>query len=170
MHCPFCGQQETRVVDSRLAAEGDQIRRRRECAACEARFTTFERAEVQMPRVRKRDGTPEPFNEAKLRRGIDVALYKRNVSAEMQDRAIGQVIHKIRTQGDRDVDSDALGQWVMEALRELDEVAYIRFASVYLNFSDSAAFRDEVDLLQAMPNAELKRHQIPLLESDDEGN
>lgn len=166
MHCPFCGADATRVVDSRLAAEGGQVRRRRECPACNSRFTTFETAELVLPRIVKNDGTPEPFDEAKLKRGITRALYKRPVSAEVVDTAINRIIHRLRTEGEREVASRKLGNWVMEELRELDQVAYVRFASVYRRFEDVNAFREEIERLESTPDRSVKRSQLPLI--DDE--
>lgn len=165
MHCPFCGIEATRVVDSRLAAEGDQVRRRRECSACGARFTTFEIAELVMPRIVKNDGTPEPFDEAKLRRGITQALYKRPVRTEAIDTALSRVEHRLRTEGEREVASRKLGNWVMEELRELDQVAYVRFASVYHRFEDVNAFREEIERLEATPDRRSARRQLSLIDS-----
>lgn len=164
MHCPFCGVDATRVVDSRLAAEGSQVKRRRECEACNSRFTTFESAELMMPRIVKNDGTPEPFDEAKLRRGITQALYKRPVKAESLDTAIGRIIHRLRSEGEREVASRKLGNWVMEELRELDQVAFVRFASVYRRFEDVNAFREEIERLESTPNRNQARRQLSLIE------
>lgn len=169
MHCPFCSEPTTRVVDSRLAAEGNRVRRRRECPECGSRFTTFEAAELLMPRIVKNDGTPEPFDEAKLRRGITRALYKRPVSAEAVDTAVSRIIQHVHTDGARDLASRRLGNWVMEEVRELDQVAYVRFASVYRRFEDVNAFREEIERLEATPGREARRAQLPLLgEPDDE--
>jgi transcriptional repressor NrdR len=166
MHCPFCGADATRVVDSRLAAEGGQVRRRRECPACGSRFTTFETAELVLPRIVKNDGTPEPFDEAKLKHGIMRALYKRPVSAEAVDTAINRIIHRLRTEGEREVVSRKLGHWVMEELRELDQVAYVRFASVYRRFEDVNAFREEIERLESTPDPGIKRRQLTLIDND----
>lgn len=149
MQCPFCDERATRVVDSRLAAEGSQVRRRRECPACSARFTTFETAELVLPRIVKSDGTPEPFDENKLRQGIERALYKRPVAAEAIDTAIIHILQRLRTDAEREVASRQLGEWVMAELRELDQVAYVRFASVYRRFEDVNAFREEIERLEA---------------------
>ena len=151
MQCPFCDERATRVVDSRLAAEGSQVRRRRECPACSARFTTFETAELVLPRIVKNDGTPEPFDEHKLRQGITRALYKRPVAAEAIDTAISHILQRLRTDAEREVASRQLGEWVMEELRELDQVAFVRFASVYRRFEDVQAFREEIERLEATP-------------------
>ena len=154
MHCPFCAADDTRVIDSRLVAEGDQVRRRRECVSCAERFTTYEVAELVMPRVIKRDKTREPFDEAKLRAGLDRALQKRAVPTEAIEAAINNIKHGMRALGEREVASRVLGELVMGQLQELDQVAYVRFASVYRSFQDIAEFRDEIERLQANPAGE----------------
>jgi transcriptional repressor NrdR len=148
MHCPFCGHVETKVTDSRLAAEGGQIRRRRECLSCGERFTTFETAELVMPRVIKSDGSREPFDERKLAHGMIKALEKRPVGAEAIEQAVSRICHKLRVFGEREVPARSIGELVMEELRQLDEVGYVRFASVYRSFQDAEAFRDEVERLR----------------------
>jgi transcriptional repressor NrdR len=148
MYCPFCNHIETKVIDSRLAGEGRQIRRRRECLSCGERFTTFEAAELIMPMVVKSDHTREPFDEAKLRAGMTKALEKRPVALEAVDAALSRIGHKLRSLGEREVQSRAIGEMVMDELRHLDEVAYVRFASVYRSFQDLEAFRDEIDRLR----------------------
>ncbi|VAW81585.1 Ribonucleotide reductase transcriptional regulator NrdR [hydrothermal vent metagenome] len=153
MRCPFCEAQETKVVDSRLAVEGDQVRRRRECLHCSERFTTFETAELVMPRVIKSSGVREEFNEEKLRNGIRRALEKRPVSTEDIEQAIHRILHRMRTQGEREVSTHDLGEWVMGELSNLDQVAYIRFASVYRSFEDVNAFREVIDSLEKGPAA-----------------
>lgn len=168
MHCPFCNADATRVVDSRLAAEGSQVRRRRECPSCGSRFTTFETAELVLPRIVKNDGTPEPFDEGKLKHGLTRALYKRPVSAEAIDTAINRILHRLRTEGEREVASRKLGNWVMEELRELDQVAYVRFASVYRRFEDVNAFREEIERLEATPDRSVKRRQMTLIDNDSD--
>ncbi len=147
MHCPFCGTEDTRVVDSRLVADGSQIRRRRECASCKERFTTFEVAELLMPRVVKRDGSREPFDEHKLRAGLQRALEKRPVGVEAVEAAIGAIKRDLQSAGEREVPSRTVGEKVMEQLRRLDDVAYVRFASVYRRFQDLSEFRAELDRL-----------------------
>lgn len=149
MFCPFCGETETKVIDSRLVSEGSAIRRRRECTACKERFTTFETAELVMPRVIKSNGSIEPFNEDKLRSGFQKALEKRPVSIEKIDQAIIQVSTKLRAIGEREVPATQVGEFVMDALRDLDQVAYVRFASVYRQFKDINEFRDEIARLQS---------------------
>lgn len=166
MHCPFCNAEATRVVDSRLATEGSQVRRRRECPSCGSRFTTFETAELVLPRIVKNDGTPEPFDEDKLKHGLTRALYKRPVSAEAIDTAINRIIHRLRTEGEREVASRKLGNWVMEELRELDQVAYVRFASVYRRFEDVNAFREEIERLESTPDRSVKRRQMTLIDNE----
>jgi transcriptional repressor NrdR len=153
VHCPFCGTPDTRVVDSRLSAEGDKVRRRRECLRCNARFTTYELAELLMPPVVKRDGRREPFLDEKLRTGLMRALEKRPVSAERIDEIILQVKNHIRASGERELSSQQIGEWVMTELRRVDPVAYVRFASVYRSFEDVNAFREEVERLQRPPDA-----------------
>ncbi len=148
MHCPFCNADDTKVIDSRLVAEGGQVRRRRECAACKERFTTFEVAELLMPKVIKSDGTREPFDEEKLRAGMHRALEKRPVSVEQVEAAISQIKQGLQATGEREVPSRMLGELVMETLRKLDEVAYVRFASVYRSFQDINQFRAELDRLE----------------------
>lgn len=163
MHCPFCGHEETKVNDSRLAAEGRQIRRRRECLACGERFTTFETAELVMPLVVKNDADREPFDEQKLRAGILRALQKRPVEQERIESAIERITHRLRALGEREVRSRQIGEFVMDELRHLDEVAYVRFASVYRSFQDIEAFRDEVDKLRTRRRREPLAGQLSLL-------
>lgn len=163
MHCPFCAAEDTKVIDSRLTGEGAQVRRRRECLSCGERFTTFEVAELVMPRVVKRGGVREPYNETKLRGGIVRALEKRPVATEQIEDAIERIQHRVRACGEREIASRQLGEWVMDELRKLDQVAYVRFASVYRSFQDVNAFREEIDRLEKDPSPEERRDQIPLL-------
>lgn len=148
MYCPFCSAEDTKVIDSRLVAEGGQVRRRRECLSCQERFTTYELAELLMPRVIKSDDTREPFDEGKLRSGLLRALEKRPVGMEQIEEAISHIKHELRATGEREVSSRMIGEQVMEQLRELDEVAYVRFASVYRSFQDLSEFRAELDRLE----------------------
>jgi transcriptional repressor NrdR len=148
MHCPFCGHEETKVTDSRLAAEGGQVRRRRECLRCGERFTTFESPELLMPRVIKNDGSREPFDERKLKGGMIKALEKRPVGLEAIEQAVARIGQKLRVLGEREVPARSIGELVMEELRQLDEVAYVRFASVYRSFQDVEAFREEIERLR----------------------
>jgi len=167
MHCPFCGHPETRVIDSRLASEGVQVRRRRECERCSERFTTFESAQLAMPAIIKRDNRRQPFDEDKLRRGLRKALEKRPVSDEQVEAAVERISRGLRATGEREVQSRRIGELVMEALRDLDQVAYVRFASVYRSFEDIDAFRHEVERLHRrnrvrQPDA-ADDSQLPLL-------
>ncbi|ELR65221.1 Ribonucleotide reductase transcriptional regulator NrdR [Photobacterium marinum] len=148
MHCPFCGANDTKVIDSRLVADGHQVRRRRQCLACNERYTTFETAELVMPRVIKTNGNREPFNEDKLRGGIQRALEKRPVSTDDIERSINTIKSRLRATGEREVPSEMIGNLVMEALKELDKVAYIRFASVYRSFEDIREFGEEIAKLE----------------------
>ena len=148
MHCPFCHFEDTRVIDSRLTEDGMQVRRRRECLKCGERYTTFETAELVMPRVVKSDATREPFDEAKLRSGMLKALEKRPVAIEAVDAAVNHVCHKLRTLGEREVPARLVGELVMDELHRLDEVAYVRFASVYRSFQDVDAFHEEIERLR----------------------
>ncbi|MDP4916595.1 MAG: transcriptional regulator NrdR [Haliea sp.] len=154
MHCPFCAADDTKVIDSRLVAEGDQIRRRRECLSCHERFTTYEVAELVMPRVIKQNDNREPFDESKLRAGFQRSLQKRPVPVEDIEAAINHIKHALRATGEREVRSRVLGELVMEHLKQLDQVGYVRFASVYRKFQDIAEFRDAIELLEAEPRPE----------------
>jgi transcriptional repressor NrdR len=147
MHCPFCSANETKVVDSRLVAEGQQVRRRRECTQCNERFTTYEAAELLMPRLIKADGTRQPFDDDKLRAGIHRALEKRPVSIEEIEACISRIKHRLRATGERELPSRQVGEEVMAELRKLDEVAYVRFASVYRSFQDINEFKTEIERL-----------------------
>lgn len=166
MHCPFCSHEETKVIDSRLAGEGRQIRRRRQCTKCRERFTTFESAELVMPRLIKNNNTRQPFDEEKLRYSMVRALEKRPVPADEFERAVGRLVHRLRTMGEREVPSRLVGDLVMEELRKLDEIAYVRFASVYRRFQDVTEFQDEIERLQEISDASLRREQMSLLPED----
>jgi transcriptional repressor NrdR len=167
MYCPFCGATDTKVIDSRLASEGAMVRRRRECLSCMERFTTFETAELVMPRIIKTDGRREPFNEDKLRAGIVRALEKRPVGIDQIDAAVNRIMKQIRAKGERDFASQDIGNLVMEELRDLDQVAYVRFASVYRSFQDVNAFEEEIERLKSAPSPELKKRQHSLLPDDE---
>jgi transcriptional repressor NrdR len=145
MYCPFCQAEETKVIDSRLVAEGAQVRRRRQCLLCLERFTTYEIAELVMPLIIKRDGRREPFNIDNLRAGMLRALEKRPVSIDVVEKSIVAIMEKIRRGGEREVESRQVGEWVMEQLYGLDHVAYVRFASVYKGFKDISEFRQTID-------------------------
>lgn len=148
MHCPFCSHAETKVIDSRLVADGNQVRRRRECLECGERFTSFESAELVMPRVIKSNGNRQPFDEDKLRSGILRAIEKRPVSLETVEATINQIKHTLRATGEREIKTRDVGEVVMEALRKLDDVAYVRFASVYRSFQDVDEFREAIEGLR----------------------
>jgi transcriptional repressor NrdR len=147
MYCPFCNANDTKVIDSRLVSEGNQIRRRRECPDCQERFTTYEVAELSLPRLVKRDGRRAPFSEEKLRAGMLRALEKRPVSVEKIEDAVVHIIRKAMTTGEREIPSSQIGEWVMEELYQLDQVAYVRFASVYRSFQDITEFQREISRL-----------------------
>ncbi len=151
MHCPFCGSDETKVIDSRLVADGGQVRRRRECLNCKERFTTYEAPELVMPRIIKQNGNREPFDEEKLRAGLLRALEKRPVSVEQIESEVESIKHRLRATGEREVKSRIVGEFVMDALKALDQVAYVRFASVYRSFQDLSEFRDAIERLEAEP-------------------
>ncbi|MBN2864784.1 MAG: transcriptional repressor NrdR [Thiotrichales bacterium] len=155
MHCPFCNAPDTKVVDSRLATEGVQVRRRRECLNCSERFTTYESAELSLPRVVKSDGNREKFDDGKIRRGLIKALEKRPVESDAIDNVISQMTKRLMSAGVREIPSSQLGEWLMEYLRELDQVAYVRFASVYRSFQDVNAFREEIEKLVHATTAKL---------------
>jgi transcriptional repressor NrdR len=148
MYCPFCNANDTKVTDSRLIRESNQIRRRRECIFCKERFTTYENAELALPRIIKRDGRRDLFNEEKLRAGILRALEKRPVSLEQIENAVSRILHKSRATGEREITAQQIGEWVMQELRHLDQVAYVRFASVYRSFQDIKEFREEISRLE----------------------
>ncbi len=163
MRCPFCSADETRVVDSRLSEDGDSVRRRRECEVCGERFTTFERAELRLPQVIKSDGRRENFNEDKLRAGLTRALEKRPVDAEAVEALIGRIRHKLIASGEREIASRQIGELVMDELKELDQVAYVRFASVYRSFEDINAFSETVRRLQDEPSPDSRKKQLRLI-------
>lgn len=141
MYCPFCNATDTKVLDSRLAAEGAQVRRRRQCVACQERFTTFEIIEAVMPRIIKSSGRVEPYDNQKLRRSIQLPLQKRPVSTDSIEAMISRIEKKVRQLGEREITSSCLGEIVMIELKDLDDVAYVRFASVYRDFQDIEAFQ-----------------------------
>lgn len=148
MRCPFCGEQDTKVIDSRLASEGDQVRRRRECVACKERFTTYEVAELSLPRIIKRNKAREAFDEGKLRAGMQRALEKRPVEVDEIEAAVSRIKKTMRAKGEREVPAQELGELVMKELSQLDHVAFIRFASVYRSFEDVSEFTDMIEKLK----------------------
>ena len=154
MKCPFCGSPETQVIDSRVSDEGDSIRRRRRCAGCNKRFTTYETAELRLPQVVKQNGSREEFSKEKLRTGFMRALHKRPVPTEYVDAAVERIVQELLSLGQREVESRRIGEMVMAELYKLDKVAYIRFASVYRSFEDVDDFREVIRDLGA---AEKKR-------------
>lgn len=148
MFCPFCDADDTRVIDSRLVSEGRQVRRRRECSECKERFTSYESAELLMPYVIKSDGRRSPFDIEKLRQGMSRALERRPVSVEAITASIERITHRIRETGEREITSSFVGEKVMEELLALDQVAYVRFASVYRSFQDVNEFKAEIERLR----------------------
>ncbi|MEE4217905.1 MAG: transcriptional regulator NrdR [Xanthomonadales bacterium] len=168
MLCPFCSHDDTRVVDSRLTRDGLQIRRRRQCESCGSRFNTYEAPELKAPRIIKADGGREAFSEQKLRDGMMRALEKRPVETREIERAIRSLLLEISTVEDSEIPSSLLGEWVMRELAKLDQVAYVRFASVYKRFEDVQAFRDVIERLEREPPVEGSERQIPLLDSGKE--
>jgi transcriptional repressor NrdR len=162
MHCPFCQHEDTRVIDSRVSDDGSTIRRRRECEKCNERFNTFETAELKLPAVVKSDGRREPFDERKLRTSFNRALQKRPVASDQVDAAMRGVVDDLRRSGEREMPSMRVGELVMRELKKLDQVAYVRFASVYRSFEDVQAFREEIERLERdLPG--LESLQLPLL-------
>jgi transcriptional repressor NrdR len=151
MKCPFCGHDETGVVDTRVSDEGDIVRRRRKCSACDKRFTTYERPEIQLPQVVKKNGSRIEFSRDKLRASLELALRKRPVSTELVDAAIAAIEEKLLSAGLREVSSQQVGELVMSELKKLDKVAYIRFASVYRNFEDVDAFSKAIREVSPAP-------------------
>ncbi len=166
MKCPFCGTPDTRVVDSRLASESTQVRRRRECVSCETRFTTYESPMLNMPMVIKNDGSRDTFDEARLRGGMLRALEKRPVTAEQIEDAIHHIKRQLVGVDSREIPSRQIGEMVMHELRRVDHVAYLRFASVYLSFEDIEAFEEAIRALAAEPTPEEHRRQVPLIDED----
>jgi transcriptional repressor NrdR len=144
----YCGADDTKVIDSRLVGEGDQVRRRRQCLDCSERFTTYENAELSLPRIVKRDGSRVNFDEQKLRAGLLRALEKRPVASEEVEAVVSRLKHRLQVIGEREVPARQVGEWIMQELRELDQVAYVRFASVYRSFQDVNAFKEEIDRLE----------------------
>jgi len=147
MHCPFCQAPDTKVIDSRLVAEGSQVRRRRECPLCKERFTSFETVDLAMPFVIKRDGRREAFCMNNLKAGMQRALEKRPVSVDSLEAGIAEILQKIKRCGEREVESRCVGEWVMESLYALDHVAYVRFASVYKRFKDVSDFKQAIEAM-----------------------
>jgi len=168
--CPLCNHENTRVVDSRLTRDGMQIRRRRQCESCGSRFNTYETPEIKAPRVIKADGTREAFSEEKLRIGMLRALEKRPVETREVERAIRALLRQISTVEDAEIPSSLIGEWVMRELSRLDQVAYVRFASVYKRFEDVQAFRDVIERLEQNAPGSGDKRQIPLLDPKPRGS
>lgn len=161
MHCPFCQHEDTRVIDSRLAEDGGTVRRRRECPQCSERFNTFETADLKLPTVVKSGERRETFDERKLRVSFERALQKRPVTSEAVDAAVRAIVNDLRRSGDREVPSREIGELVMRELKNLDQVAYVRFASVYRSFEDVHAFREEIERLERdLPGLETLQLQL----------
>jgi len=165
MWCPFCSHENTRVVDSRLTRDGMQIRRRRQCESCASRFNTYEAPELKAPRIIKSDGAREAFSEQKLRDGMLRALEKRPVETREVERAIRSLLRDISSVEDAEIPSTLLGEWVMRELIDLDQVAYVRFASVYKRFEDVQAFLDVIERLERDAPGDGDKRQISLLDS-----
>ena len=166
MKCPFCPESNTTVIESRWLGDGEQIRRRRECLVCSARFTTYETAELSLPRIVKNDGRREAFNEDKLRSGIVKALEKRPVELDQVDHQVSLIKSRLRENGERELKSSYVGELVMEALKNLDQVAYVRFASVYRSFEDVRSFLDEVRRLEDEPPERDSGGQLELIKRE----
>jgi transcriptional repressor NrdR len=163
MWCPFCNHADTRVVDSRVTGDGMQIRRRRVCGKCASRFNTYEKPELIAPQIIKADGIREAFSEDKLRNGMLRALEKRPVETNDVERAIRTLLREIRSVEEAEIPSSLIGEWVMRELSQLDQVAYVRFASVYRRFEDIQAFRDEIEMLENENPGSQDKRQISLL-------
>jgi transcriptional repressor NrdR len=157
MRCPYCGNPDTQVKDSRPSEDNTAIRRRRVCPDCGGRFTTFERVQLRELTVIKRNGRRVPFDRDKLMRSVQVALRKRTVDPERVERMVNGIVRQLESSGESDVPSEAIGQLAMEGLRNLDEVAYVRFASVYKNFNDAEDFTNVLGELSGEPPAILKK-------------
>ena len=167
MRCPYCANDDTRVIDSRLGDSGESVRRRRECQECSERFTTFEHVVFDMPSVIKSDGRRERFDESKLRRGLTRSLEKRPVGAEIVEGVVNRIMRKFTHKGDREIEAGQIGEAVMSELRQIDEVAYVRFASVYRSFQDLEAFSDEVEKLRESLSSQESKFQRSLLPGED---
>lgn len=163
MRCPFCGATDTRVIDSRLAGDGSQVRRRRECTNCKERCTTFESAELDLPRIVKRDGRREPFEIDKLKSGILHALEKRPVATDQVEKTVDHIRRLCLAYGDREIPANQIGEWVMHQLRDIDQVAYVRFASVYRSFADVQEFREIIDHVENDLSPEMRKSQLSLI-------
>ena len=166
MHCPFCNFSDTKVIDSRLTADNSQVKRRRECASCGNRWSTMESADLNLPRVIKKDNSREDFSEKKIERGFLRALNKRSVNDNSIDVAIQNIINKLKAHTEKEIVSSQIGLMVMQELREIDQVAYIRFASVYHSFEDLQAFQDIIEIIEKDLTPEMMKTQLKLIEDE----
>ena len=170
MHCPFCNFYDTKVVDSRLTVDNSRVKRRRECTRCGNRWSTMETADLNLPRVIKKDNSREDFSESKIERGITRALNKRSVDKDSIDTAIQNIKNKLKALTDKEIISSQIGILVMQELRELDQVAYIRFASVYHSFEDLQAFQDIISIIEKDLTPEMIKTQLKLIDDDKINN
>ena len=170
MHCPFCNFTDTKVIDSRLTANNSQVKRRRECVSCENRWSTLESADLNLPRVIKKDNSREDFSENKVERGIIRALNKRSVDKDAIDIAIQNIKNKLKAISDKEIISSQIGILVMQELKDLDQVAYIRFASVYHSFEDLQAFQDIINIIEKDLTPEMKKTQLKLIDDESVNN
>ena len=170
MHCPFCNFTDTKVIDSRLTVDNSKVKRRRECVSCENRWSTLESADLNLPRVIKKDNSREDFSENKIERGIIRALNKRSVDKDAIDIAIQNIKNKLKAISDKEIISSQIGILVMQELKDLDQVAYIRFASVYHSFEDLQAFQDIINIIEKDLTPEMKKTQLKLIDDDSVNN
>jgi transcriptional repressor NrdR len=170
MHCPFCNFTDTKVIDSRLTVDNSKVKRRRECVSCENRWSTLESADLNLPRVIKKDNSREDFSENKIERGIIRALNKRSVDKDAIDIAIQNIKNKLKAVSDKEIISSQIGILVMQELKDLDQVAYIRFASVYHSFEDLQAFQDIINIIEKDLTPEMKKTQLKLIDDDSVNN
>ena len=170
MHCPFCNFHDTKVVDSRLTVDNSRVKRRRECSRCGNRWSTMETSDLNLPRVIKKDNSREDFSEKKVERGIIRALNKRSVDKDSIDIAIQNIKNKLKALTDKEIISSQIGILVMQELRELDQVAYIRFASVYHSFEDLQAFQDIISIIEKDLTPEMIKTQLKLIDDEKINN
>ena len=170
MHCPFCNFTDTKVIDSRLTVDNSKVKRRRVCVSCENRWSTLESADLNLPRVIKKDNSREDFSENKVERGIIRALNKRSVDKDAIDIAIQNIKNKLKAVSDKEIISSQIGILVMQELKDLDQVAYIRFASVYHSFEDLQAFQDIIHIIEKDLTPEMKKTQLKLIDDESVNN
>ena len=168
MRCPYCQSEDTRVIDSREGDGGESVRRRRECQACTERYTTYERIELKLPFVVKSDGVREKFDENKLRNGFERALEKRPIGTETIEASVQRLLRRFSFGGDPEIETVKIGEAVMNELRELDDVAYVRFASVYRKFQDLDEFNEVVQRLKDVLPPDVRKAQLPLFKGQDD--